>query len=402
MIWFNGGPGCSSLLGFIQENGPFVINDNEYKITKNDYPWNLKANVLYIESPAGVGYSYAKGPQDRIFDDELSSHDNLTALQAFYKKFPEYKQNELFVTGESYAGIYVPYLAHRIVEFNKDAQDKINLKGILVGNGATDWDFDTTPSYLPMAYWHNLMDKSLYDRFVDNQCFFSFRDVIPEKGNIKECDSAYAEFQQVTKDIFWYDIYMKTPNGGLLKSSDRKRITEVNGELREYKAGYTMNEYTPWAKHVLKSEEGPHHLLGDGASDYLNRADVRKTLHAKDEIKAWEACAGGDWTYNLNVKGSVWIYPTLIEAGVRVLIYSGDTDGAVPTYGSEQWINSLNLKTKSAYREWSINKGETAGFFKEYEGLDLCIVHGTGHMAPQWKKPEVTHMVNQWIRGDKV
>ena len=59
VVWFNGGPGCSSLLALFQEHGPFVIDDGEYTIKKNPHPWNERANILYIESPAGVGFSYA-------------------------------------------------------------------------------------------------------------------------------------------------------------------------------------------------------------------------------------------------------------------------------------------------------------------------------------------------------
>ncbi len=59
VIWFNGGPGCSSMLAFMQENGPLAIDDGEDYIKTNPYPWNTKANMLWIESPAGVGYSVA-------------------------------------------------------------------------------------------------------------------------------------------------------------------------------------------------------------------------------------------------------------------------------------------------------------------------------------------------------
>jgi len=59
VIWFNGGPGCSSMLAFMQENGPLCIDDGESYIKTNPYPWSTKANMLWIESPAGVGYSIA-------------------------------------------------------------------------------------------------------------------------------------------------------------------------------------------------------------------------------------------------------------------------------------------------------------------------------------------------------
>lgn len=111
VIWFNGGPGCSSLLGYFQEHGPFVIDDGETHIKKNPYPWNLRANVLYIESPAGVGFSKATNLDDLKHNDLSTSKDALVALQVWYSKFPEFKTNDLYITGESYGGIYVPYLA---------------------------------------------------------------------------------------------------------------------------------------------------------------------------------------------------------------------------------------------------------------------------------------------------
>ena len=62
VVWFNGGPGCSSLLALFQEHGPFVIDDGEYYIKQNPEPWSKRANVLYIESPAGVGFSVGDTP----------------------------------------------------------------------------------------------------------------------------------------------------------------------------------------------------------------------------------------------------------------------------------------------------------------------------------------------------
>lgn len=111
VIWFNGGPGCSSMLAFMQENGPLEIDDGETYIKTNAYPWNKQANVMWLESPAGVGWSLAEGEGDMSTNDMVQSQDAMAALKSWYAKFPEFKTNELFVSGESYGGIYVPYLA---------------------------------------------------------------------------------------------------------------------------------------------------------------------------------------------------------------------------------------------------------------------------------------------------
>ena len=111
VVWFNGGPGCSSLLAFLQEHGPFVIDDNSTTIIQNPYPWTTNASMLYIESPAGVGFSVGNNTSDLKHSDMSQSKDAFAALESFYKKFPERLPNDLFVSGESYGGIYVPYLS---------------------------------------------------------------------------------------------------------------------------------------------------------------------------------------------------------------------------------------------------------------------------------------------------
>ncbi|KAF8566967.1 hypothetical protein P879_08439 [Paragonimus westermani] len=112
-LWLNGGPGCSSLFGHLYENGPFIVKPGP-NLVRNPYSWNLLGNVLYLESPAGVGFSYAKDGNTSASDDTTSLH-NYHALWHFLKKFPAYKNRAFYITGESYAGIYVPTLALRLL-----------------------------------------------------------------------------------------------------------------------------------------------------------------------------------------------------------------------------------------------------------------------------------------------
>ena len=65
-----------------------------------------------------------------IFTDDNVAEDNFHALLSFYEKFPIYKHNPLWISGESYAGIYVPTLTEKLHDSNL-----FNLKGFLVGNG---------------------------------------------------------------------------------------------------------------------------------------------------------------------------------------------------------------------------------------------------------------------------
>jgi len=110
MVWFNGGPGCSSMLALMQEHGPFVLDDDAFNFTRNPFPWTARANVIYLESPGGVGYSTAKDTE-KIYNDFVQAEDAFKALQKWFELFPEYKTNKLFIAGESYGGIYAPYLS---------------------------------------------------------------------------------------------------------------------------------------------------------------------------------------------------------------------------------------------------------------------------------------------------
>jgi carboxypeptidase C (cathepsin A) len=84
---------------------------------ENMHSWYNNASMLYLESPAGVGYS-TNNDSKVIFTDLNQSEDAMNALLDWYAKFPEFKVNELFVSGESYGGIYVPYLAWQINSHN--------------------------------------------------------------------------------------------------------------------------------------------------------------------------------------------------------------------------------------------------------------------------------------------
>ena len=109
VIWLNGGPGCSSLLGAFSENGPFVFDDGQNILKPNEFAWNSRANLLYIDSPAHVGFSVG-GPNDWNFTDMSTSIDLFAAVQNFFVLYPELIANPLWISGESYAGVYGPYL----------------------------------------------------------------------------------------------------------------------------------------------------------------------------------------------------------------------------------------------------------------------------------------------------
>lgn len=84
---------------------------------------------------------------------------------------------------------------------------------------------------------------------------------------------------------------------------------------------------------------------------------------------------------------------------MRILKYSGDTDGAVPTYGTKEWIKMLNWDVLEAWRPWYTN-GQVSGYVTRYDGLDFVTVKGVGHMAPQWAREPVQTMILAWAHNE--
>mmetsp|Transcript_30407 Transcript_30407/g.29762 ORF Transcript_30407/g.29762 Transcript_30407/m.29762 type:complete len:131 (-) Transcript_30407:462-854(-) len=124
----------------------------------------------------------------------------------------------------------------------------INLKGIAVGNGVTDFTIDVEPSQPDTYYNLGVIDKELYSKLTDNGCFRSFRSVIPPVSTIT-CDEAWAEFEVKTSKLNVYDLFRHTYGGALsLTEAERYDTVELNGETHSYRRGFTMQEYTPWMR----------------------------------------------------------------------------------------------------------------------------------------------------------
>lgn len=146
--------GCSGLLGFLTEQGPFRPQ-KDMSLQFNKYAWNTISNMVFIESPCGVGFSYSDNADteaDYSPNDDSTAVDNYSLIQEFLKRFPQFAKNDLYITSESYGGHYMPTLAKEIVAQNaKGFNPPLNFKGFAVGNPATTMR-STIPASME-AYW---------------------------------------------------------------------------------------------------------------------------------------------------------------------------------------------------------------------------------------------------------
>lgn len=129
----------------------------------------------------------------------------------------------------------------------------------------------------------------------------------------------------------------------------------------------------------------------------MNRQDVRDAFHIADDTQTWEMCSTR-LEYHEQREASMWIY-NILRNQTKLLFFSGDTDGAVTTYGTKRWIKKLNWDIKEDWRPWYTNT-QVSGYVEKYDGLDFVTVKGVGHMAPQWAREPVTDMIMAYIHDE--
>ncbi|KAE8813221.1 Serine carboxypeptidase-like 45 [Hordeum vulgare] len=371
VLWLNGGPGCSSVgVGAFSENGPFRPSGNA--LVSNEYSWNKEANMLYLESPAGVGFSYSTDPSFYGgVGDSMTARDNLRFLEGWFAKFPQYKGRDLYVAGESYAGHYVPQLAQRMVEFN-DKEKLFNLKGIALGNPVLEFstDFNSRAEF----FWsHGLISDSTYNVFT-TVCNYSRYVSEYYHGSISSvCDRVMSQVtRETSRFVDKYDVTLDVCISSVLMQSQiltphSKSTDQVNTELDVCVEDETMN--------------------------YLNRKDVQKAMHAQlNGVPKWTVCSSVLEYKQLDLQiPTINIVGALVKSGIPVLVYSGDQDSVIPLTGSRTLVHRLakrlRLNATVPYRVWF--QGKQVGGWTQVFGdvLSFATIRGASHEAP-FSQPE--------------
>ncbi|XP_058077425.1 serine carboxypeptidase II-3-like [Magnolia sinica] len=371
LLWLNGGPGCSSLgFGAMEELGPFRVMSDGKTLYRNKYAWNKVANVLFLESPAGVGFSYSNTTSDYgMSGDRRTAKDAYVFLVNWLERFPEYKNRDFYIAGESYAGHYVPQLAHSIIKHNEFANTTIiNLKGITIGNAVIHDPTDNCGMY--DYFWtHALIsDEAIND--IHKYCNFSPN--ANASSQPQQCDNASEEVDNGIGPINIYDIYAP-----LCFSS--------NLTIKPKKA--TVLKYDPCTDYYVNA--------------YLNTPEVQNALHANVTKldHPWSACSVVLYHWRDSASTVLPLLKEFMAKGIRVWVYSGDTDGRVPVTSTRYSLNVLKLPVKTPWRPWLL-KREVGGYTVEYKGdITLVTVRGAGHEVPSYQPPRALALIQSFLLG---
>ncbi|KAM1263526.1 hypothetical protein ACFX2G_029134 [Malus domestica] len=369
LLWLNGGPGCSSLAyGAMLELGPFRIHSDGKTLYRNRFSWNYAANVLFLESPAGVGFSYSNRTSDYdASGDRNTAADNYVFLVNWLERFPEYKGREFYISGESYAGHYVPQLAHTILNHNKRANKTIiNLKGIIIGNAVINDETDSKGMYDYLATHALISDKTANN--INKYCNFAANATTQPK----ECNDAT---DAANKDTYYVDIYnIYAPLCLSTNLTAKPKRTSIF-------------EFDPCSEYY--------------AYGYLNRPDVQQALHANVTKLShdWEPCSDIITHWGDSASTVLPLLHEFLDNGLRVWIFSGDIDGRVPVTSTKYSIDKMNLAVKTEWHAWFLS-GEVGGYTQVYEGgLTFATVREAGHQVPSYQPARGLSLIKHFLDG---
>lgn len=382
LFWTNGGPGCSSLEGFLQENGPISWSWGQSEPTPNPFAWTQLANVVWVEQPVGTGFS--QGTPNITNDDELAAQV-VGFLEQFLDTFEELKGSDFWLSGESYAGFYVPYIANYIYEHPGLA---LNLHGIWIADPSLSWGlvqqeipalrfalahkdlFPFNASFY--AQLQNISDSCGFTDYLDN--FVTY----PPKGQLPL--PVGATINNVT-------LAVGVKPECRMHSPIQREVSILNPAFDVYRVSDTFP--TLWS--VIGFPESIQKFV------YFNRTDVQDAIHAPHI--SWETCSDGSVYTNAtrngpgrdqSVASMLSVMPNVIEKSIRTVVVHGLADFILVAEGTRiaiqnmTWNGLQGFQTPIEPDTFIVDNMGNFGNLHQERGLTYVEFSYSGHMTPQF------------------
>lgn len=372
VIWFNGGPGCSSLEGGLMEIGPLRISQNSSTLTNSQWSWSQYANLLFIDQPAGTGYSFP-GSGGIVRELDQAANQVVSFLERFFKLFPELSNLDTYLAGESYAGQFIPYIAQAIKSTTSVSS---NLKGLIMGNAWINPQAQY-PSYIEFAYERGMIVKGS-----------------------KEAKSAEAAWQRCQSVLASHDQVLIVECEDMLKPIVDGASKQVNGVVMK-PVPYNITE-----SRAAGDKDWPD--MVKPLTKYLNRPETIEAFHATHKPGQWKQCndtiAREMWSPNS--KPSYKLLPNLLKE-MKVLLYAGDQDFMCNTMGINRSIEALTWDGQTGWSQESDTKdyfvnGRKIGTWREDRGLSLVVFDKASHLVPMDEPIGTQDMLLRFLEIDKL
>ena len=354
------------MIGLFMELGASSIT-KDGGVKYNPSSWNSNASVIFLDQPVNVGFSYSK---NSVSNTVAAGKDVYALLTLFFDQFPEYSKQDFHITGESYAGHYIPSFASEILSHKKR---NINLKSIAIGNGLTD-PYTQYEYYRPMA-----CGDGPYPAVLDETTCLGMDSSLPRcQSLISSCYNSQSVWSCVPAALYC--------NSALIGPYQKTGANPY--DVREKCVGSSLcYEELEWI------------------SAWLNQPRVINALGA--EVDSFESCNfdinrgflfHGDWALPFHL-----LVPGILEE-IPVLIYAGDADFICNFLGNEAWLEALSWPGKKDYNEAKKKDltmdGKAYGYYKSSGNLTFMAIGQAGHMVPFNQPENSIDFLNRWLSGE--
>ncbi|KAL4783769.1 Alpha/Beta hydrolase protein [Aspergillus varians] len=400
-LWLTGGPGDSSMIGLFEEVGPCRINEFGNGTDHNPLAWSRNSSLLFVDQPVDTGFSYIDDGYDLPSDSQEAAVDMHRFLQLFVSQiFPEKEFLPVHLSGESYAGRYIPYLGAQIIKQNNLYPDRpqVRLESCLVGNGFM------SPKDTTFGYWETLCTTNPGPG-LSEPVFNSTRCNIMAL-NMPRC-------------MELYDICIRHPDPAICHAALGVCYEGVIGWYDDEAGKGGRNRFDITAPCEI---DEMCYIQAARIQQYLNTPQVWDALQPPEQVKEYKFVSQSVIeTFAKTADGMTStsdLVAFLLDNNVHFLAYQGNLDLACNTAGNLRWAHSLPWKGQPEFAAMSLEPwvsvidllNETVGKTKEVRihGGDpdqrpvrfaFVTVDRAGHLLPQDRPDVALDMMVRWITG---
>ncbi|KIM44598.1 hypothetical protein M413DRAFT_8957 [Hebeloma cylindrosporum] len=446
-IWLNGGP-----LIFLQ-NGPIQIQ-GDYSASPNKYSWDKLADYFWIDQPVGVGFSTADSGGYAPDEDQIG-RDFMGFLGNLVKVFPSLATRPLHITGESYAGQYIPYILKAYFDMENPP---VTVAKIAIGDGTytSEQVFELLPALSVLETYPQIIgyDQEVYKYFKEQTalCGFNVNLTYPQQGTIPDVDFIFptqrdipfAARRKSSKRLFAKEIARRAAeksafpvkrddetDGSERREAERqvwKRDLSLrtNGTvdpwygcfLLDMFIDYAINYTFPWNNpqgfpfNVYDIPDALNPKVATDASVFLNDPRTRSALHAPTS-KDWQMSSDFPFGSNINDPSpmSINIFNDLAGSanatskGVGIVLFSGNDDALIPHLGTEVAIQNTTFGgiqgfTRKPSTPWKNDLGQLAGVVHQERGWTYVLILGAGHLVARANPISAFVFLREFILGN--
>ncbi|CAA0815015.1 Serine carboxypeptidase-like 51 [Striga hermonthica] len=364
ILWLQGGPGASGVgKGNFEEIGPLNVNLEPRSTT-----WLNKADLLFVDSPAGTGFSYVNDSRLLVTSDEEAAIDLTKLLIHVFNACESLPMSPLYIVGESYGGKHAAILALNLLYEIQSGNLKATFGGLILGSSWIS-PADFTSSWGPVLKYVSRLDENGLRR--TNSVAKQITQQV-EAGDFLNATTTFNHLVDVLVNNSWgVDIY-------------NFMLDELNDPL--VNTNSMTNRYTTFSTSSSSSNVSSSNLT------ILMNGVIREKLKIIPPYVKWEFSS--DLVFNALagefMKPRINEVDLLLEKGVPVTIYTGQLDVICSPKGTETWVKKLKweglqnfLSTERVPIFYTLNdQGILFGFNKSYKSLTFYWILGAGHFVP--------------------